>query len=296
MDHDVGGTLVCSPRVAGWNNPLCRARWRELGFLHPPDFGRAEEQHDEMVLRLRECGCDAQFLPEAEGLTLDAVYAHDASLPSERGMICLRMGKAARSAEPSRHRSWYSAAGFPVLGEILAPGALEAGDVLWLARETVLVGRGYRTNDAGINQLRALLEPMGVQVIAVPLPHGAGPGACLHLMSLISLLDARTALVDLPWLAVQTVELLAKFAFKLIEIDYTERDSLACNVLSLGKGRLLAFAENPRTNLKLEQEGFDVRTFCGSEIGINGGGGPTCLTRPLRCGWHLDDVGELRGT
>jgi N-dimethylarginine dimethylaminohydrolase len=100
-------------------------------------------------------------------------------------------------------------------------------------------------------------------------------------MSLISLLDERTALVDLPWLAVETVGLLRSRSFKLIEIDYRERETLACNVLSLGGNCLLAIEENSETNQRLRQAGFDLRTFPGSEIGINGGGGPTCLTRPL---------------
>jgi N-dimethylarginine dimethylaminohydrolase len=100
-------------------------------------------------------------------------------------------------------------------------------------------------------------------------------------MSLISLLDEETALVDLPWLAVETVELLKARGLKFVEIDYSERDTLACNVLALGGKRLLAIEENRRTNAKLSDAGFDVRTFPGSEICINGSGGPTCLTRPL---------------
>ena len=100
-------------------------------------------------------------------------------------------------------------------------------------------------------------------------------------MSLMSLLDEHTALVDLPWLAVETVELLKARGYRLIEIEYSERDTLACNVLSLGNKRLLALEENQKTNQNLRHAGFDVRTFPGSELCVNGGGGPTCLTRPL---------------
>jgi N-dimethylarginine dimethylaminohydrolase len=100
-------------------------------------------------------------------------------------------------------------------------------------------------------------------------------------MSLISLLDEHTALVDLPWLTVETVELLKSRGFKFIEIDPSERDTLACNVLALGNNRLLALEENRNTNGRLRRAGFDVRTFPGSELCINGSGGPTCLTRPL---------------
>jgi N-dimethylarginine dimethylaminohydrolase len=100
-------------------------------------------------------------------------------------------------------------------------------------------------------------------------------------MSLISLLDEHTAVVDLPWLAVETVELLKSRGFTLIEIVYEERDTLACNVLALGNKRLLAIEENQKTNDRLRRAGFEVRTFPGAELCINGSGGPTCLTRPL---------------
>jgi N-dimethylarginine dimethylaminohydrolase len=100
-------------------------------------------------------------------------------------------------------------------------------------------------------------------------------------MSLISLLDEQTALVDLPWLAVETVELLKSRGYHFIEIDSSERDTLACNVVALGGKRLLAIEENGKTNARLRAAGFDVRTFPGSELCINGSGGPTCLTRPL---------------
>ena len=169
----------------------------------------------------------------------------------------------------------------PVLGEVTAPGNTEAGDIVWLDRHTLLVGHGYRTNPAGIAQMRDMLKPHGVEVLTAPLPYGPGPSACLHLMSLISLLDENTALVDLPWLAVETVELLKSRGHRFIEIDSSERETLACNVLSLGEKRLVAIEANTKTNARLRQAGFEVFTFPGSEICINGSGGPTCLTRPL---------------
>ena len=153
--------------------------------------------------------------------------------------------------------------------------------MVWLDARTLLIGCGYRTNAEGIGQVRTLLAGHGVDVISAPLPYGAGPSACLHLMSLMSMLDEGTVLVDLPWLAVETVELLKSRGLGLIEIDYSERETLACNVLSLGKARLIAIEENVKTNRRLREAGFEVRTFAGSEICINGSGGPTCLTRPL---------------
>jgi N-dimethylarginine dimethylaminohydrolase len=213
--------------------------------------------------------------------SLDAAYAHDASLATDFGLILMRPGKKNRVVEGRHQGSFCEQMGIPKFAEITAPGSTEAGDIIWLDSKRLLIGLGYRTNAAGIAQMRAVLAPKGVEVISAPLPYGPGPAACLHLMSLISLLDEHTAVVDLPWLAVETVELLKSRGFEFIEIDYSERDTLACNVLSLGGKRLLAIEENRKTNNKLRAAGFDVRTFPGSEICINGSGGPTCLTRPL---------------
>jgi N-dimethylarginine dimethylaminohydrolase len=270
--------LVCSPRTAGWNQPHA---WRDLGFHHAPDFDRAQSQHAALVRELESAGAEIIDLPPADILYLDAVYTHDASLATDFGLILMRPGKTNRIAEAHHHGESSQALGIPTFGTIHAPGTTEAGDIVWLNSKTLLIGHGYRTNAAGIAQMRALLAPKGIEVLSAPLPYGPGPSACLHLMSLISMLDEHTALVDLPWLAVETVELLKSRGFTFVEIDYEERDTLACNVLALGGKRLLAIEENRKTNDRLRHAGFDVRTFPATEICINGSGGPTCLTRPL---------------
>jgi N-dimethylarginine dimethylaminohydrolase len=273
--------MVCPPRHAGWDRPELAARWRDLGFQHAPAFPAAESQHHALCRLLEDAGAEVLRLSPSDSLSLDAVYTHDASLPTDQGLILMNPGKSNRVAEAQAHADFCAQQGIPVFGEIRPPGTSEAGDIVWLDSRTLLIGCGYRTNAAGIAQMRSLLAPQGVEVLAAPLPYGSGPSACLHLMSLMSMLDDETVLVDLPWLAVETVELLKGRGFRFIEIEYAERDSLACNVLSLGEKRLIALEENSRTNQRLREAGFDVRTFPGSEICINGAGGPTCLTRPL---------------
>jgi N-dimethylarginine dimethylaminohydrolase len=273
--------LVCSPRTAGWDQPERVARWQELGFHHAPNFAQAQSQHEALCRELKTAGAEVIDLPPAPDLSLDAVYTHDASLATDYGLIVMHPGKPNRVPEGSHHASLCKTLDIPTLGHIAPPGTTEAGDILWLNPKTLLIGHGYRTNPAGIQQMRNLLSPKAVEVLSAPLPYGPGPSACLHLMSLISLLDERTALVDLPWLAVETVELLKSRGFHFIEIDASERDTLACNVLALGNNRLLAIEENKKTNARLRQAGFDLRTFPATELCINGSGGPTCLTRPL---------------
>ncbi len=273
--------LVCSPRSAGWGQPEHAARWQKLGFLHPPDFATAQAQHDAFCHELEAASAEVIELPPDPALTLDAVYAHDASFPTDRGIIILRPGKPNRVFESAHHAGFCHRLKIPTIASIPAPRTAEAGDMLWLDSKTLLIGQGHRTNYSAIRYIRDLLIQGRIEVFPAPLPYGSGPSACLHLMSLISLLDDHTALVDLPWLAVETVELLKSRNFNFIEIDPSERDTLACNVLALGNNRLLAIAENARTNARLRAAGFDVRTFPGSELCINGSGGPTCLTRPL---------------
>ncbi len=283
--HSMVGTLervlVCSPKTAGWNQPQRVGAWRDLGFHHAPNFDTAQSQHGAVVRELKpraQKSLNSRTQTVSHSTPLTRTTRHS---PTDFGLILMRPGKANRVAEGQPPRRICAAHGIPTLGKITAPGTTEAGDIVWLDSKTLLIGHGYRTNAEGIAQMRALLAPKGVDVLSAPLPYGPGPSACLHLMSLISLLDEQTALVDLPWLAVETVELLKTRGFRFVEIDYSERDTLACNVLALGEKRLLSIEENRKTNDRLRQAGFDVRTFPASEICINGSGGPTCLTRPL---------------
>jgi len=270
--------LVCDPRTAGWGDGK---GFRELGYFHEPRADAATAQHEALVEALETAGAEVSRLPEDPALSLDAVYAHDASFPTDHGMILMHMGKSTRRGEPEVHGRTFEAQGIPVLGAVEPPGLSEAGDMVWLDETTLLIGEGYRTNAAGIEQIRSLLAPHGVEVLAAPLPYGPGPDACLHLMSLISILDEHVAIVDLPWLSVKTVIELERRGFSLIPMEPGERDTLACNILALGEKRLLAVAGNEKTIARLEKEGFDVATYPGSEISLNGSGGPTCLTRPL---------------
>jgi len=200
--------MVCSPRTAGWNQPERAARWQELGFQHAPDFARAQSQHEALCRELETAGAEVVEMPPAPDLSLDAVYAHDASLPTDYGLIVMRPGKPNRVAEGQHHSAFCLRLIIPMLAKIVAPGTTEAGDIIGLDPKTLLIGHGYRTNAEGIRQMWDLLAPKGIEVLSAPLPYGPGPSACLHLMSLISLLDEHTALVDLPWIAVETVELL----------------------------------------------------------------------------------------
>ena len=159
MTGDLLRVLVCPPGNAGWNDSGRAAGWQELGFRRAPDFAAAQTQHENLCGLLSESGAEVLYLPAAESLTLDAVYTHDASLATDFGLVVMNPGKKNRAAEPQMHADFCGQLGIPVLGEIRLPGTLESGDMVWLDARTLLVGDGYRTNKAGIEQMRGCCPP-----------------------------------------------------------------------------------------------------------------------------------------
>ena len=151
--------------------------------------------------------------------------------------------------------------------------------MLWLDDRTLVVGRGYRTNDAGIDALRRALPD--VEVLAVDLPHYHGRDEVMHMLSLVSPLADDLAVVYLPLMPVRLVELLEERGVGLVEVPDEEFESMACNVLALGPRRALALDGNPETRRRLEAAGVEVTLYVGDELSRKGDGGPTCLTRPL---------------
>jgi N-dimethylarginine dimethylaminohydrolase len=158
---------------------------------------------------------------------------------------------------------------------------LEGGDFLWLDEATAVVGRGYRTNDEGIEQLEILLADTADDLVVVPLPHWKGPSDVFHLMSVISPIDHDLALVYSPLLPVPFREFLLHRGVSLVEVPDEEFESMGCNVLAVAPRVCLVVEGNPVTRRRLEDAGAQVHAYSGEEISLPGCGGPTCLTRPL---------------
>jgi N-dimethylarginine dimethylaminohydrolase len=257
------------------------AEWQGLNFTAAPDFSRAIAQYDRFLALLDSSGCAITMLPPAEGAGLDSIYVRDGSIVCDRGVILCQMGKPQRAGEPTAQEAALRGLGCPILGTIQSPGRLEGGDVAWLDERTIAVGRGYRTNDAGIAQLRAFLGDSIDEFITVPLPHWRGADDVFHLMSIISPVDRDLAVVYSPLLPVPFREGLLERGMQLVEVPDDEFESMGANVLALAPRRCLMMAGNPITRQKLEAAGATVLEYDGSEISLKGGGGPTCLTRPL---------------
>lgn len=278
--HSMSATLR-SVMVRRPASPLDADNWRPFGYLHPIDHAATQRQHDAFSDLLAREGIDVITAGPDEAGHLDAIFAFDPSIVTDGGAILLRMGKELRRDETAFHALTYGQLGIPILGVVEEPGMVEGGDTFWLDERTLAVGRGYRTNQAGIEQLRRILRQIDVDVMTYDLPHWHGAGECLHLLSMISPVAGDLAVVYPPLMAVALLQELEDRGWRTVAVPDEEYESMACNVLALAPGKCLMLDGNPETRRRLEAAGCDVLTYAGSEISMNRQGGPTCLTRPI---------------
>jgi N-dimethylarginine dimethylaminohydrolase len=169
----------------------------------------------------------------------------------------------------------------PILGQLTAPGVADGGDKVWLDERTLLIGHGYRTNQAGIDQIRALLAPHGVDVHSFDLPHYEGPAAVLHLMSVLSPIAHDLAVVYEPLAPVRLLQFLESRGIRWIPVSEREMLTQGANILTIRPNVVVLAAGNPEIEGALREAGVEVHVFNGANVAVKGDGGPTCLTAPL---------------
>jgi len=255
--------------------------WEILQYLSKPNFKKSLEEYAAFQTFFREKNISTCFFPINKKTKIDSIYCRDASIATDFGIIICNMGKQGRIHEPYAQLEAYKMNNINILGEIKFPGTLEGGDVAWLDQNTLAVGHTYRTNEEGISQLKGLLQPKGIEIIVVELPHYKGKSDVFHLMSLLSPVDKNLAVVYSPLMPIKFRNELLERGFQLVEVPEQEFDSMGCNVLAVAPRDCLMVAGNPITRKLLEDAGASVHIYEGNEISVKGGGGPTCLTRPI---------------
>jgi N-dimethylarginine dimethylaminohydrolase len=263
--------LVRRPATAG---DFAAAGWR------PPDAGRLTAQHEAFCELLAGLGCQVEVAAALGGL-VDATYVRDPGLVGPRGGVLFQLAKPARRDEPPHLGTALQAAGVPVVARLEGPARADGGDFVWLDPRTLLIGRSYRTNAAGVAQMRTIMAAEGVTVCSVDLPHDRGPAHVLHLMSFLSPVADDLAAVFPPLAPVRLMETLADRGAKVVAVDAGEYAAMACNVLAVRPRQVIMLEGNPITRRALERHGCEVHCYEGSEISLKGDGGPTCLTQPL---------------
>jgi N-dimethylarginine dimethylaminohydrolase len=277
--HQAKNSFVSDDNIQG--------QWQMLNYLSAPDYPLALKEYDYFQGLLEQTGATIFTLPSSEKTNMDAIYCRDTSLATDFGLIIGNMGKAARKNENIEVALAAKSFGLDILGEIKSPGTLEGGDVAWIDEKTLAVGHSYRTNEEGIRQLKAFLNPKGIEVLVFSLPHYKGPDDVFHLMSIFSPVNKSVAVVYSPLMPISLRNTLLERKFTLVEVPHEEWDSMGCNVLAIAPGKCLLVEGNPITQERLEKAGCEVTAFPGKAICLPGGGGPTCLTRPL---WRLQTL------
>jgi N-dimethylarginine dimethylaminohydrolase len=256
-------------------------RWH---YAQPIDAVALTEQYDTFTALVAASGAEIVWIPEASDDLADSVFTYDPSFVVPGGAVVLRPGKDLRAGEADLHAAFYAAQGIPVLGRIEAPGVFEGGDSFWLDETTLAVGRGFRTNQAGIEQMAAIVAPLGISLDVYDLPFHLGPEACLHLMSVVSALDADLALVHPPLMPTALYQRMIEMGYTLLEAPAEEFDAslgLNLNVLATAPRQVIAVDGFPGTLQLMRDAGCEVATFVADRLCIPCEGGPTCLTRPL---------------
>jgi dimethylargininase len=223
------------------------------------DYARACEQHVAYEAALVAAGCSVLRLPSLPGHP-DAVFVEDTVVDFGVIAVCMRPGAVSRRGEVGsvedevrRHRP---------LRHVVGPGTVDGGDVL-VAGRTVFVGRTARTNDEGIEQLRAHLVPFDFEVRAVPV-HG-----CLHLKTAVTAFAPGRMVFQPEWVGADTL-----VGHELLPIDPAE--PFSANVLAVGS-KVIVPAAHARTAARLRAEGIEVIEVPADEL-ARAEGGVTCCS------------------
>jgi dimethylargininase len=251
--------------------------WREFGWRAEPDPAGIAREHDALCELLIRAGAEVILADAPIEGDPDAIYVYDPGLIADDGVVLLRPGKTGRRRETEPFAVDLARAGVPVAARLDEPALAEGGDLIRLDERTLLVGLGYRTNQAGADALAALTA---LDVITFDLPHWHGESEVMHLLSLLSPLADDLVIAYPPLLPARLAQLLDRRGIEIVEVPDDEFGSMGANVLALEPRVALVVDGNPRTRRRLERAGVEVLAYEGKELS-KGDGGPTCLTCPL---------------
>lgn len=228
----------------------------------PVDDAKALQQWHGYVAALEAAGWEIIEVPPAHDCP-DAVFIEDTMVVFKNVAVISRPGADSRKPETIDAEKSVESLGYSI-NRIRPPGTLDGGDVLKVG-DIVYVARGGRTNAEGIRQLRAILEPIGATVVAVPLTK------VLHLKSAVTALPDGTIVGWLP--AIDDPAIFGRF------ISVPEESG--AHVVLIGNNQLLMSTDCPQTAALFTELGYEPVQVDISEF-IKLEGCVTCLSVRLR--------------
>lgn len=247
-------------------------------MLAPVDVARAGEEHDAMAQAYRDNQVTVQLVEPGAMPRANQMFCADLVFLTPQGAILARPASTVRAGEEREVARRLADLGVPILRSISGQATFEGADAAWLDANTVVVARGLRTNQRGIEQIAEVLADMQVDVIAADLPFGA-----MHLMGLLRIVDRDLAVAwprRTPHVVVQACRERGMQVIFLPEVDEHQMNR-AVNFVTLGPRRILLEAGYAKVQEFYQQHGIECVTVAASEL-VKAAGGFGCLTGVLQ--------------
>ncbi|SDI59432.1 N-Dimethylarginine dimethylaminohydrolase [Pseudobutyrivibrio sp. 49] len=230
-------------------------------------------EHEEFVKSYEDAGVEVEFL-DADDERPNSVFARDFGGCVKEGYILGNFKLDMRYKEHVDYEKRMAELGIPKIGEV-KNGLFEGGDFMFMSEKWVAVGMADRTDEEGLKELKAILEPLGYEVTGVPLKK-----EYLHLDMCFNLVDDHLAVAYVDGLPEEFKDLLAERGIELIPVPEEAIFLHGCNLQALGNHTVLSLKQNKKVNEELVKRGMKVIEMDITEI-LKAGGGPHCMTFPL---------------
>lgn len=244
-------------------------KWRDTVM----DVALMKKEHDAFREAYQNAGVTVELLEPSEDRP-NAVFSRDFGACVKEGYIMGRFKLDMRYREHVDYKKRMEELEIPMIGEV-REGIFEGGDFMFLNEHWIAVGMADRTNEKGLEELKAMLQPLGYEVTGVPLD-----ARYLHLDMCFNLVDEHLAVAYADGLPPEFKTMLAKREIEMIPVKEEAIFLHGCNLQALGNHRVMSLKQNSVVNEQLAKKGMDVTELDITEI-LKAGGGPHCMTFPL---------------
>jgi arginine deiminase len=242
--------------------------------LAPLDLAKAQAEHDRMAEAYRAQGVEVHLIDAQQDVRPNQVFCADLMFMTPQGVILARPASTQRAGEERLIAAKLAGLGVPILRTLTGAAIFEGADAMWLDRETVIIGRGLRTNEEGIRQVSTCLAEQGVKTIAVDMPYGT-----MHLMGMLRIVDKDLALCWPRRTPHACVAALHERGFQVAFIpdELEAQRGRALNMVTLGPRKVLMVEGCPQAQAFYEALGIECLATPAAELS-KAAGAVGCLT------------------
>lgn len=252
------------------------AKYRFRAAMNPE---KARDQQKDLIKIYEDHGVKVHYVEGQREDRPNAMFLRDLMFMTPEGAIVCRPAFEARRGEEKAVAKTLASLGVPIIKTINGDGYFEGACAMWIDRETVIIGRGSRSNESGCRQVEAELRNIGVtNIIKTQIPYGS-----IHLDGYMNMVDKKKMLI-FPWhFAYDCAKALLYMGITLIEATNINevKQGMAMNVVALEPGKVVMPSGNPITQAILEEAGVEVVPVEINEI-MNGWGALHCTTAFLK--------------